>query len=365
MQKLKQKLSLILMGLVLINPTLVFAQTTTNTAAKANPYEYQGVQSSIEDYLCTPSATADGKDLERCINKLYRFGIGFGAIALVFFLVYAGYMYITSGESGKGAAKSTLQNALIGMGLLLGSYVLLGFINPNLLLFKTIQPPIFKAAPLPTCAELGLDKNCIVAGDGSNGTPGSNGNGNIVQIASAEVGNHGTGGSALHIEHLFLKEAFAANNAGPMINKYFVPGGTQGQPWCAYFATWVYGQAGINTLATMSGRGSTLGLVAYFKNNNGKKIAEGTLKYIPASAVLDGSANVLPGDLALYDRGTTTDPNGHTAIAVGYDPASKTLASIDGNQDESDSVKRKNRNILKECDGSSTCKLIGIGRVER
>ncbi len=160
MFSLKQKIQTILITILLLNPTFVFAQTSQQP-------QYGGVDQSISEYLCTPSEQADGRDLERCINKMYRFSIAFGAIALVFFIVFAGYMYITGGETGKGKAKGILQNALIGIGLLLGAYVLLGFINPNLLLFKTIQPPIFEADDIALCADLGFGENCVIA-DGHN-----------------------------------------------------------------------------------------------------------------------------------------------------------------------------------------------------
>lgn len=371
MQKLKQILFAAILGLTFLNPALALAQpATVDTSTKGGigVTDYKGVDDSITQFLCTPSDPPTGRDVELCVNKMYRFGVAFGAIALVFFVVFAGYLYMTGGEAGKGKAKGIIQNALIGIGLLLGSYLLLGFINPNLLLFRPIQPPIFNAAPLPTCQDLGLSNNCIVAGSGSNGSAGA-GNGSIVQIATAELGKKG--GTAIYWPQVF-KSVYAQEstdskngNTGPQIDKYFSPGGTPGQPWCAYFATWVYGQAGINTIGTLSGRGSTLGLVSYFEKNNGKKITEGTLRYFPAKSIVDGSVNVLPGDIAMYDRGTSGDAKGHTAIALGYDPATTTIASIDGNQDQSDQVKRKNRNILKECTGDSTCKLIGIGRVER
>ena len=147
------RLSIGVLIFLLINPTLAFAQTQSTAVDRP---QYGGVDQSISEYLCTPSEQADGRDLERCINKMYRF-----AIALVFFIVFAGYMYITGGETGKGKAKGILQNALIGIGLLVGSYVILSFINPSLVIFKPIQPPIFTADDLPSCEEIGFTANCI------------------------------------------------------------------------------------------------------------------------------------------------------------------------------------------------------------
>ncbi len=177
MQKLKQTLFISLLCVLTVIPYTVLAQGTANTNANANTNKatyagmevpkYGGVQDSIAQFLCTPSeGAADGKDLERCINKMYRFGISFGGIALVFFLVFAGYMYIMGGESGKTKAKGIVQNALVGIAILLGTYVLLGFINPNLLIFKSIQPPIFNAGSLPKCDAVGLGQQCVLPGGG-------------------------------------------------------------------------------------------------------------------------------------------------------------------------------------------------------
>jgi hypothetical protein len=180
-QKLKNILIVSLLSLIILNPVLVLAQTKIdkieNTSKAFNNPQYTlSVDKSISQYLCTPSDPPDGKDLENCINKLYRFGISFGAIALVFFLVYAGYMYMTGGEAGKNSAKGIFQNALIGMVILLSSYVLLGFINPNLLLFKTIQPPIFTADNFPSCTDVGFGEKCTLL-DGSVGTGNGTGGG--------------------------------------------------------------------------------------------------------------------------------------------------------------------------------------------
>lgn len=165
--------SLVLFGLILLSPAVVFAQSESKT--NFDVPEYQGVDSSLTSFLCTPSDPPNGKDLETCINKGYRFGIAFGAISLVFFLVFAGYMYITGGEAGKEKGKSILKNALVGISLLLGSYLILSFINPSLVLFKPIQPPIFTAADMPSCEEVGFEEACVLPGGEIKSGSGSSG----------------------------------------------------------------------------------------------------------------------------------------------------------------------------------------------
>lgn len=154
----------------------VYAAGPLNTDAPAAinvPQYNQGVDKSLEQYLCVPSDSDLGVALFGCISKLYRFGISFGAIALVFFLVFAGYMYITGGETGKQKGKSVFLSALTGMAIILSSYVLLGFINPELTKIKPIQAPIFDSADLPSCEEVGLGTTCVLPdGQVNTGTGG-------------------------------------------------------------------------------------------------------------------------------------------------------------------------------------------------
>ncbi len=168
--KMKNKILGLLLALTIFNPTAVIAAGTGTPLPV-----YSGVDSSIEQYLCTPSKNPQGQDLANCINKLYRFGIAFGAIALVFFLVFAGYLYITGGESGKTKGKSMMINALVGMTILLTSYLLLGFINPDLTRFKPINPPVFVDPGIPddcTAFGLGADCNNPSHGDEADNAPG-------------------------------------------------------------------------------------------------------------------------------------------------------------------------------------------------
>src|SRR5450631_1374536 len=123
MKKLTQILFILSLGLMLLNPVVVFAQAKSSTVANIPQYN-GGADTSVTQYLCTPSSPPDGHDLERCINRAYRFGISFGAIALVFFIVLAGYMYLSGGESGKEKGKMILKNALAGVALLLSSYLI-------------------------------------------------------------------------------------------------------------------------------------------------------------------------------------------------------------------------------------------------
>ncbi len=157
-----------------ITPFSAYAQTNqqgdisdikkelNQNSEQTNLVTYSGVQSSIEAYLCTPSPSSDGKALENCINKLFRVGVVVGGLIMVFLVVAAGYMYIVGNEGGKKSAKDMLYAALTGMAVLLGGFILLKFINPNLVLIKPIQPPIFSASEIPSCEDIGYEDDCLL-----------------------------------------------------------------------------------------------------------------------------------------------------------------------------------------------------------
>lgn len=178
----KKIFALIVVFQLVIAPNLAIAQSGGITSGPLRPNDSNGalptynagVDQTIGEYLCIPQG--DGTDLAECIDRLYRFGIAAGAILLVLFLVIAGYLYITAGESGKGQAKNMVLSVVTGMALLLGSYVILNFINPSLVVIKPFQPPIFSTAGLPICQDIGFGQDCVDRATGqvvSSGGPGS------------------------------------------------------------------------------------------------------------------------------------------------------------------------------------------------
>lgn len=171
-------------------PELAQAQLNTNSPP-INVPTYKGVDQSIAAYLCVPDDSNKGTALFNCIGKVYRFGIAFGAIALVFFIVFAGYLYITGGETGKQRGKSMFTTALTGMVIILSSYVLLRFINPDLVKIKPIQPPIFTAGNLPSCAEVGFGVNCVLPSGQINIGGGEQGQCTVANLSACTAWNVG------------------------------------------------------------------------------------------------------------------------------------------------------------------------------
>ncbi len=159
----KQKIKLVFFlffsfAILLANVNLVFAQTQNPYTQKGS--SYTGVSDQIKKYLCAPSDNSNisgnanivngstvkvsGQgDLYSCINKLYRLAIIVGATISVFFIVIAGYLYMSAEGNNESVskAKDMLATSLTGLVLLMGGYLLLKTINPDLVKFPKLQLP--------------------------------------------------------------------------------------------------------------------------------------------------------------------------------------------------------------------------------
>jgi hypothetical protein len=170
-------------------------QTSANQTSQADALpEYKGVEDSIRRFLCAPADNndinsdtngdgiadynADGTELSNCINRLYRFGAVAGAFGAVLVIVLAGYYYIVLGEKGKTEGKNMIISVIAGLLIIFTAYILLRQINPEILQFRSIQPPRLEdVGALPSCANLKLGDDCTIAGraavsDGKGGSLG-------------------------------------------------------------------------------------------------------------------------------------------------------------------------------------------------
>jgi hypothetical protein len=135
---------------------LFFAQANLAFAASST-YDYSkaGVSKQIEDYLCAPPKnTADKSQLSgslyNCINRLYRFALILSSVIAVFFIVIAGYLYMSAegNQEAVDKAKSILTSSITALVILFTGYILLKAINPDLVQFKSIQPPSVTGVPI-------------------------------------------------------------------------------------------------------------------------------------------------------------------------------------------------------------------------
>ncbi len=80
-------------------------------------------------------------DLSNFINSLFKFALALGAIAAVLRLAYAGYLYMGQADmwSHKGEAKKIIGDVTLGILLLLGIYLILYEINPDIIKLDALR----------------------------------------------------------------------------------------------------------------------------------------------------------------------------------------------------------------------------------
>jgi len=113
-------------------PFVVLAQPSTSTNQITN---YQP--------LAELPGVTDGKvstsNIGPYLANLFNFLVGLAAILAVFIIALGGFLYISSDSfTGKSAGKEHITNAIWGLLIVLGAYIILWTINPNLLDFNFI-----------------------------------------------------------------------------------------------------------------------------------------------------------------------------------------------------------------------------------
>lgn len=144
-------------------------------------------------------------------------------------------------------------------------------------------------------------------------------------VAPAASGTHGQQIAALASAELGVAEQPPGSNDAPRIAEYrtATAGAAAGQPWCAYFTSWVAAKAGV----PIGPDGQGLGYVPTVK-----QWAEQTGRYIPAGA---GSPQV--GDLVVFDRGGDGVLD-HMGVVTGASPDGS-IQTVEGNSSDAVSAR--------------------------
>jgi len=83
------------------------------------------------------------------IAAVYRFAVPAGAILATIIIMIGGVIWLTSGGADRlSTAKEWIGNATIGLVLLVGSYVVLNLINPDLVRFADLRVKIVQPEPI-------------------------------------------------------------------------------------------------------------------------------------------------------------------------------------------------------------------------
>lgn len=95
------------------------------------------------------------KNLPDYILTIYNFAVAAAGILAVVVIMYGGLVWASSAgnEQTITSAKETILSAIIGLIIILGSYTLLNYINPQLLNLKYAEIPIIGGIPDIPCAD--------------------------------------------------------------------------------------------------------------------------------------------------------------------------------------------------------------------
>ncbi len=157
---------------------IFFSYTPAQAVKTIDGYDYStaGISTEIQKYLCTPTpvnvsqtnitngvlnsqgnfqqqaayGNANSYDLYNCINKIYQFSIILAGVVGVFFIVIAGYVYMSAEGNDEAVtkAKDILVSTISSMVILMAGFILLKAINPDLIQFRSVQPPSIKISDL-------------------------------------------------------------------------------------------------------------------------------------------------------------------------------------------------------------------------
>jgi hypothetical protein len=89
--------------------------------------------------------------LAQYLSAVYRYGVGIAAVVAAVMAMVGGLQYLTAGADSTrvSAAKERISNALVGLALAVGSYVILSTINQDLVTLKPLVITQVKGIPVP------------------------------------------------------------------------------------------------------------------------------------------------------------------------------------------------------------------------
>ncbi len=137
---------------------LLFSAAPLPVHATGAPFEFRQVKPDLQIEIPTLRfsdvrvRTIDGEPTDvsipwigEYIAAIYRWAVPVGAILATVVIMAAGVIWLTSGGAGTlSTAKEWITNAVIGLLLLVGSYVILNIVNPDLVRLQALQVQIVR-----------------------------------------------------------------------------------------------------------------------------------------------------------------------------------------------------------------------------
>jgi hypothetical protein len=125
---MKKFLGALALALVMV-PALASAQTDGSNPCTSS----STTTSSGNSY-----ASATSQQLGKCVNQVYLWSLGIAGVLALLMIVLGGYYVLTAAGNAAQASKgkSYIWSSLIGIVILLGAYLILTTINPDLTRFN-------------------------------------------------------------------------------------------------------------------------------------------------------------------------------------------------------------------------------------
>ncbi|MCX6797817.1 MAG: pilin [Candidatus Falkowbacteria bacterium] len=141
----KQKLLNLLLAFLIVAPTIIlsFSAATNYALAQVDKPLYFQPEISVPGSNFQANATTTMTErsttyIGQYISAFYNYAMGIVGIVAVIVLMIGGVIWLTSGGNPNkvGQAKDLIVGSITGVALLLGSWILLNTVNPNLVKFK-------------------------------------------------------------------------------------------------------------------------------------------------------------------------------------------------------------------------------------
>ena len=151
---------------------ILIALSTLPAFSKAQEYTLLEplpcIKGTSTDNTCKDGVTKT-INLNDYIGYVFKFSIALAALLAVIMIIWGGVEYMTSETPfGKGNGRERIENAVIGLVMVLASYLILATIDPRLVEIKTsIDPIVIKQSDLDAVAnfqtQLGNDLRALSA----------------------------------------------------------------------------------------------------------------------------------------------------------------------------------------------------------
>lgn len=150
----------VILSAVLFTMLMIGFLPTSSVIADTNCTAQVGANGQPSTYcLLAPLPTSSGgtptsqTTFSDYIVNVMKLAVGVAAALAVLMIVWGGIKYMTSDViSNKASAKTSIQNALLGLLLALASYTILNTINKDLITIDILLPPLPAAPNLNTVA---------------------------------------------------------------------------------------------------------------------------------------------------------------------------------------------------------------------